>query len=118
MRVVFVVFIVFILSGLASVLTFDAILRILHEKCPEEWVRLNRQYGFFYRPEGRINFYSREGVKSWWALQQICISLNIRTPDWASNDGNAKKLIFKYRFLNIFGFAVLLVFAYCTIYQL
>jgi len=118
MKIVVVVFGVFGLCCLASFLTFDSILRRLYEVHYGDWLNERRPYGFFYRPEGTPSFYTADGLKSWFALQRLRVSLTFRTPNWARNNGQLSKFLLRYRVLGVVSVLVWLVFAYCAIYQL
>lgn len=117
MRILFCSFGIFFLVCLASFLTFDAILRILHERHYAEWEKAGKPFGFFFRPEP-WKFYSKLEVKSWLAFQRMCFSMNFWTPAWMKNESRALNLLMWYRVLGGVGLLIWLILVYCLVYQI
>src|SRR3982750_1327375 len=73
MKLVFVVFLIFMLCCISLFLLFDEILKFQHKNYYADWEADGKPYGFFFRPEGMFSF------RSWLAMQRLCFSLTWKT---------------------------------------
>jgi hypothetical protein len=84
-------------SAGAALWLFDRLLRLERERYPAEWARDGAPMGFFWVPAGAHLFwggFARAAVNFRWAF---------RTPAWARQDEQAKRLLWEMRIAHAVG---------------
>ena len=92
----------FMLTVLATCLTFDKLVRLQYASHRTKWEEDGKPRGFFFRPqETRVLgglFVTRS---SSWAFQKCSVLWVLSTPEWMRQDQRALQLVFRLRVLTL-----------------
>jgi hypothetical protein len=65
-----------------SFCAFDTLVKRLHDQYPDEWDRVGRPYGFFWRPKSR----TLRWMSSGFAMQKLAFVWLFSTPEWMKQE--------------------------------
>jgi hypothetical protein len=108
------IIIITIFLGLMAVLlmafaNFDRLVKIEYKKYKEKWVKDGKPRGFFWRPS-EIPWFAF-AIASSLAMQSLSIKWLFKTPEWVTNDLEAKECLRKLRlYVLIFNVGIIVWF--------